>query len=120
MNNITIIGNISTDISERKAGETIVYNFNVAVNHYNTKTKENEVVFLPCAAFGKIGENISKYCAKGHKIGITGEVMYKTGVETKNGKNNYMSIIVNSVDFCSTKRDDEKKKEADKDDGFPF
>lgn len=67
MNIAIISGNLSRDVETRTTqnGKTVA-NFTVAVNRRMPDANGNKVAdFIPCVAFGKTAEFISKYFSKG-------------------------------------------------------
>ena len=70
MNNITIIGRLTKAPEQATLSTgTTVANFSLAV-----KDRRGEVTYFNCKAFGKTGELIFKYCAKGSQVGVTGSM----------------------------------------------
>ena len=106
MNKIILMGNLTRDPEVRyTAGEKqiAVCRFCIAVNRKSKSQNSNtQVDFINCAAFGKTGENIKKYFAKGRKIAVEGRLQIST--YTKDDEKRYSAdVIVENFDFCESK-----------------
>lgn len=100
MNKVILIGNLTRDI-ELKFGSgsgTAIAKFNLAVSRY--VKGETETDFISCVAFGKNAENLEKFCKKGSKISVCGNI--KTGSYEKDGVKIYTTDVnVENVEFLS-------------------
>ena len=115
MNMVALIGRIVRDPEFRSGEKTSVCKFTVAVDRKYSKDKEAD--FIPCTAFGKTAEFVSKYFSKGSRIGVTGR--WQTGsYDNKEGQKIYThDCIIESVDFADGKKSD-TPKEAPADEGY--
>lgn len=107
MNHVVLTGNITKDPECRATtgqNQTSVCRFSIAVN---TGYGDNERVDYPSiVAFGKIAENIEKYCSKGSKVGVVGRI--QTGSYEKDGQKVYTTdVVASSVEFLSKKQEDQ-------------
>lgn len=93
-----------------------VANFTLAVDNWTPKGKGAD--FLRITAFGKIAENIEKYCSKGMMLGVTGSI--HSGSYEKDGRKVYTTNLnADKVDFLSkSEKTEEKKSEAPQ--GFTY
>lgn len=103
MNKVQLIGRLTKDVEVRYSqGDTqmAIARFTVAVDR---RGKNNEADFISCVAFGKTGEFIEKYFAKGNRIGICGHI--QTGSYTdKDGKKVYTTdVIADEAEFVESK-----------------
>lgn len=105
MNKVFIIGRLVRDVDFKPAGETNVARITVAVDRKYKKEGKQDADFIPCVAFGKTAEFISKYFAKGSKIVVEGR--WQTGSYTnKEGAKVYThDCVIDSVDFGESKKD---------------
>lgn len=113
MNHVAIIGNITRDIElKHTPSGAAVAEFSVAINEvwYNDKKEKQERThFISCAAWGKLGENIAKYFAKGAKIALEGALSQETWEDKETGKKREkIKVKVTGFDFCG----DAKKQDA--------
>ena len=101
MNKITIIGNLTKDPELRQVktsdGTVSVCDFTVAANG---KRKGDESTFFRCTAWRGLAELIGKYCSKGKKVCVIGQVAAHayTG---KDGPRAEIDVTVEDFEFCS-------------------
>ena len=84
MNKLILMGNLTRDPEVRyTAGEKqiAVCRFCITVNRKskskNSNQSNTEVDFINCAAFGKTGENISKFFTKGKRIASKADCKFR-------------------------------------------
>ena len=79
-NRVLLMGNLTRDVVLKQLpSQTQVADFGLAINRkFRTPAGEDRVdtVFVDCAAFGKTGENIAKYCRKGRPIFVEGRLRF--------------------------------------------
>ena len=100
-----------------------ILNFGLAVQ------RDKEVTdFINISAFGKTAQLINKYCKKGDKLLIEGNLRQQNYTD-KDGKNRSVtSVNVDKVEFISAKKEEPKKNDGwesaknieIKDDDLPF
>lgn len=85
------------------AQSTAVAKYSLAVDRKFKKDGEQNVDFINCVAFGKLGEFAEKYLTKGIKIAVTGRI--QTGSYTnKDGVKVYTTdVIVEEQEFAESK-----------------
>lgn len=100
------MGNLARDPEIRYSqGEkqTAVVNFSIAVSRRFSKQGEDNVDFFNCVAFGKTGEFVNKYFAKGSKMLLCGNLQ-NNNYTNKNGEKVYaIKVIVEEVEFAQKK-----------------
>lgn len=109
MNKVELIGNLTRDpeLTETASGVSVC-RFSIAVNrNYYGSDGERKTDFFNCVAWRGLGETIGKYCKKGHKVGITGNIETRTYEDNKGVKHNTVDIIVQDVDFLTPKTDND-------------
>lgn len=102
------IGNITRNL-ELKYTTTnkAILETNIAIKRGFT----DETDFINIQVWGKQAENLAKYCGKGSKIAIDGELRIDSFVG-RDGKKVYKTYIyVNSVEFLDTKKKENKVEE---------
>lgn len=106
MNKTILIGRLTRDPETRQAGETVVTRFTLAVDR-RFKSKDADVDFISCVAFGKTAEFINKYFKQGAKMALEGRI--QTGNYTnKDGIKVYTTdVIAEAVEFAESKRADD-------------
>lgn len=100
MNNINLVGRLTKDIELKYTTGTepkAVARFNLAI-----RRDEDNADFVPCIAFGRMAENLEKFCNKGSQIGIVGRL--QSGSYEKEGKKIYtLDVICNQIEFLTPK-----------------
>lgn len=102
------IGNITRNL-ELKYTTTnkAIIETNIAIKRGFT----DETDFINIQVWGKQAENLAKYCGKGSKIAIDGELRIDS-FDGRDGKKVYKTYIyVNSVEFLDTKKKENKAEE---------
>lgn len=110
MNKWTGTGRLTKDVELLQTPNGVsVTRFTIAVNRRFTNddgTRDSD--FINCVAWRKTAEILNKYCQKGDKIGVVGELQTRS-YEAKDGSKRYLSeIIVEEIDFLERKNKDEK------------
>ena len=103
MNKLTIIGNLTADPELRTIPSGIsVCTFTVAVNRrYSSNKDERQTDFFRVAAWRQLGENCSRYLAKGKKVCVIGEVSARA-YEGKDGSMRAsLEVTADEVEFLS-------------------
>lgn len=111
MNKWTGIGRLTKDVDLATTPNGVsVAKFTIAVNRSFTNADgEREADFINCVAWRKTAEILEKYCQKGDRIGVVGELQTRN-YKTKDGeKRTATEIIVDEVEFLEKKKDADKK-----------
>ena len=101
-----ITGNLTRDPELRSTPSgNSVCGFSVAVNRTFRGTdgeNKEEVSFIDCTAWGKLGEMISQYAKKGSAVLVSGRLSQRSW-EDKNGggKRSRVEIVVEDFNFIS-------------------
>lgn len=128
MNKIILTGRLTRDpeFTTTQNGVSVV-RFALAVQRkYANDAGERECDFINCVAWRGLAETINKYCRKGDKIGIAGEVQTRN-YEAQDGTRRYVfEAVANELEFISNKQAGEEKSELAQqlvevsDDDLPF
>jgi single-strand DNA-binding protein len=102
MNNITLIGNVATDVTLKHVGEqgTPVASFLLAVNRPG---KDKGADFIPVKTWNGSAEAVSQYVRKGHKVAVEGSL--RSSRYEKDGENRTSYEVVGRVQFLTPKSD---------------
>ena len=130
MNRIEIIGRLTKDVELNTTTSGVnVAKFSIAVNRKFKDQDGNSITdFFNAVAWRGLGENIHKYCKKGSKVYIAGELQNRS-YDAEDGSKRYITeIIVNECEFLDNKdtnsdinaKDDVKMEKIDNDDSLPF
>ena len=120
MNNITLIGKIGRDPETRQVGSNTVAKFSLATSRSYTNKQGEKVTdtsWHEIEAWGKQAEVIAKYCQKGHKLAVIGELRYdkytnKDGQEVTRAK-----IVLQSFEFLQPRDGSTSAQKSQVDDG---
>ena len=101
INKVFLTGNIIRDPEKRKAGETPLIQFGIAVNEWrgNGETYAN---FFDCTVFGNRAVKLADILKKGMKVAIEGRLRFESW-EKDGQKRSKVSVTVDNVEFMSQK-----------------
>lgn len=109
MNNVILIGRLTSDPELKQNEKYTQCKFTLAVN----RLKEG-ADFISCIAWNKQAELINKYLHKGNQVAIEGRI--QTGSYEKDGVKHYTTdVIVQGLNFIGS---NEKVVEKEEDDLF--
>lgn len=114
MNKIILIGRLVKDPEIRYtagAEPLAIAGFTLAVDRKVKRNGKSEADFINCTAFGKLGETIEKYLAKGHKVGISGRLQQGSYIRKDGTKAYSYDVIVEELDFLTSKAEAEQMRE---------
>lgn len=102
------IGNITRNLELKyTTANKAILETNIAIKRGFT----DETDFINIQVWGKQAENLAKYCGKGSKIAIDGELRIDS-FDGRDGKKVYKTyILVGSVEFLDTKKKENKVEE---------
>lgn len=106
MNKVIMSGRLTRDPEIRYGGngnETCIANFGFAVERKFKREGQPEADFFDCTAFGKTAETIEKFCHKGIKLILDGEVQNNNYTDKEGNKVYRTRIMVNSFEFAESK-----------------
>ena len=111
INRLFIIGNLTRDPELRSTPHGLkVCTFDVAVNRRKKQDGQPDADFFRVSAWREIGENCSKYLAKGRKVAVTGSVRLG-GYKGNDGQNRaYLDVTADEVEFLSAKGEQPKQE----------
>ena len=105
-----ITGNITRDPELRTTPNgSSVCSFSVAVNRVfrdSSGKQQEDVSFIDCSAWGKLGEMISQYAKKGSGVLVSGRLSQRTWEDKTSGqKRSRVEIVVEDFNFTSNAND---------------
>ena len=105
MNKVYLIGRVTRTLELQHYGtnERSYVKFALAVNEYNSSTKENSTNFINIVAFDKKAEILSQYITKGNKLSIHGKIRTGNYLDKNNTKKYTVDIILEDFDFIDNK-----------------
>ncbi len=104
LNRVILIGRMVRDPELRYTQSgTSVASFSIANNRtYSVSGEKKEnTSFFNCVAWGKLGELISQYCKKGHRLGIEGRIQQRTWEDQDKNKRSTVEIVVENFQFLT-------------------
>ena len=112
MNTVTIAGRVGRDASEGfkafESGKTTA-NFSVAVNRWDSKTKEQVTDWFSVDVWDRLSEFASQYIKKGMLVAIDGRIDNRKWTDSATGNEREMYyIIANDIRLLGSKRDAEE------------
>ena len=104
LNLIILVGRLTkTPQLYSKEDATDVVNFDVAVDNLG---KDAGTTFLSCKAFGKVAQNVNKFCDKGSKVAISGRLQQRNFIRKDGSKGSAYEVICDSVEFLDPKAEE--------------
>jgi single-strand DNA-binding protein len=108
INHVTLIGRLTKnpELKYTQAGKSVA-SFSIA----NDKTyvangeKKQQTSFFNCVSWGKLGETISKYCKKGHRIGIEGRLQQRSWTDQSGQKRYAVEVVAENMQFLQARTD---------------
>lgn len=110
MQKVFMIGNLTHDVELASTASGVNYcRFSIAVNRRKTKDEEPQTDFFNVTAWRGLAETISRFCRKGNKIAVTGQIQIRTYEDSEGAKRTSVDIIADDVEFLSPKSNDEAR-----------
>jgi len=109
-NQVNLMGNLTRDPQLKYLpSQTAVVEFGLAMNRkWRTPQGEEreEVCFVDCAAFGKMGEVINEHFTKGKPIFISGRLKYDSWNDKQGGgKRSRLTVVAEEFQFVGGRDD---------------
>lgn len=107
VNTVAISGNLTRDAELRQTqGGNSICRFSVAVNdrRKNGDSWEDYANYIDCIVFGRYGEAMSGYLARGTKVCVSGKLHWSSW-EKDGQKRSKVEIIADHLDILSQKRE---------------
>ena len=106
MNRVEIIGNLVRDVELNKTNSGVsVAKVSVAVDRRYKDEEGNKITdFFNVVAWRGLAENIAKYCSKGSKVFIAGELQNRSWEKEDGSKAYTTEIVASECEFLDTKK----------------
>lgn len=114
MNKVFLIGNLTRDpeLSETPNGVSVC-RFSIAVNrNYTNSDGERETDFFNVTAWRGLSESVARFCKKGNKVAVTGNVQMRNWEDNDGNKHQGVDIIAQDVEFLTPKASSESDNDA--------
>lgn len=105
MNKVTLIGRLTKDPELRYTQSgTAVASFTLAVERKRSGNDNGPTAdFIPCIAWGKLGEAIANNISKGRKVAVDGRMQVRS-YEAQDGTKRYVTeVVAGEVEFLDSK-----------------
>jgi single-strand DNA-binding protein len=123
-NQVILAGNAVKDPETRFVGSSgsQVTSWGIAVNrqYVTNGEKREEVMFIDCTAWGKLGEIVSQYVSKGSPILVSGRLRLEQWQNDAGEKRSKHVVVADAVQFLGRKGDASGAPEPDDGDDIPF
>jgi len=93
MNKWIGIGRLTKDSELRFTAGKGTANLTLAVDNYNSSTKEKGADYIPIVVWGKQAESLSSYLIKGTQAAVSGKIQTRS-YDAKDGTKRYVTEIV--------------------------
>lgn len=116
MNNISIVGRVTKDITTQTTSSGTEYaRFNVAVtSEIKTADGERGVDFFSCVAWRETAKNIAKYFKKGYPIGLTGAMNSRSYEKEDGSKQLVWELNVKNFYFVGSSSEETQETKPSK------
>lgn len=109
MNKVQLLGRLTKEPELRytTGNNTAVVSFNLAVNRrFQKQGEERKADFIPCQAWEKTAEFISKHFQKGSQIAVVGRIQTRTWNDSENKMHFVVEVVVEEVFFAEGKKNE--------------
>lgn len=105
MNKVILVGRLTADPELRTTQSGIpVCSFTVAVDRqFSSQSGERQADFIPCVAWRKQAEFVSKYFNKGKLIGVDGTLQSRKYEDQQGNKRTAYEVICDNTSFVGSK-----------------
>lgn len=106
LNRTVLIGRLTRDPELRYTPSgAAVASFTIANNRtYNVSGERKEQVsYFDCVAWSKLGEIITEYCKKGHRIALEGRLQQRRWDDQDGNKRSKVELVVENFQFLTSK-----------------
>ena len=113
MNKFLCICRLTKDVELNTTNNgTAVAKFSIAVDRkFKDQDGNKQTDFFNCVAWKSLAETLGKFCKKGSKIFLSGEVQNRSYEDSSGTKKYITEIIANEVEFLDSKKDSNDNEE---------
>ena len=114
MNRFECIGRLTRDpeLTTTPNGVSIC-KFTIAVNRKIKENNDQETDFFNVVAWRTLGENINKYCKKGRKVFLAGQLQNRSWDKQDGTKGYTIDINATECEFLDTKQSETEPKQTE-------
>ena len=119
MNNVTLIGRLTTDPELRTTGTgKSVVNVNIAVDRFAVEEDKQSVDFIPIQVWGKLADNLANYQSKGSQIAVEGSFRADNYTDKDGNNRTKYCVLANRIEFLSSRKEAKVDSEVEEDEEF--
>lgn len=124
MNRVVLMGRLTRDpnITYAQKDNSAIARFTLAVDRRYKQEGQPTADFIPCIAFGKLGDFVEKYLRQGTKVVLEGRIQTGSYTNKDNVKVYTTDVIVDQIEFAESKSagsgNDTKTESKPSDGGF--
>ena len=101
LNSVNLVGRLTKDIELKKAGESSVANFTLAIDRQFGGQGEKQADFINCIAWKQAADFLAKYAKKGTVVCVNGRIQTRS-YDGKDGKVYVTEVVANNVQIMAT------------------
>ncbi len=105
-NKVILLGNLTRDPQlSYTPNQTAVVEFGLATNRKwkgQDGNSREETCFVDCNAFGRMAENINKYCSKGRPLLVDGRLTFSSWEAQDGSKRSKLRVTVENFQFIGS------------------
>jgi single-strand DNA-binding protein len=109
MNNVSVIGNLATEVEVREAGGKQVAKFLLAVAR---PSKDGGADFVGVSAWERQAELCAQFLGKGRRVGIEGYLRSHSWQDDGGKRRREVELVARKMDFLSGPREEESASEV--------
>ncbi len=123
INQVVLVGRLTRDPELRRTQSGLtVCSFTIAVdNRSKGQNGERTASFIPCTAWNKSAEFISKFGSKGILVGVEGRLNQRSYESKDNRQVNVVEVICDNVQVLERRSDESRREDSsirDDDQGY--
>jgi len=122
LNRTIVVGRLTRDpeLKHTPSG-TAVASFSLAVGRTWNQggEKKEQTSFFNCIAWAKLGETITEYCKKGHRIALEGQLQQRRWEDQEGNKKSVVEIVVNNIQFLQGRQEGQQTDQGQPDPAMP-
>ncbi len=115
INKTILVGRLARDPELRYTPAGIpVASFAIASSRTFTQNneKKEQVSFIDCVAWSKLGEVVTEYCRKGHRLGVEGRLIQRKWKDNDGNTRTKLEVIAENVQFLSQAKQEQQEEPA--------
>ena len=111
MNSVNVIGRVASDVEIKDVAGQSVATFSVASNNKrkDKNTGEYGTNFYRVSAWGHLSDTASRFLKKGHRVGISGDLIIRDYIGSDGAKRTAVEIDAKDITLIETKAEAEAK-----------